>query len=107
MSELNSHIAWSCQEPSAIPLPGRGCRPHLHRAVPTARGNVPAVGGPGYCSHGIAVTPVSIKSGSCVCVPSLHGVVFTARGNRPPLQPHPPPPPPRSHPFLHLQKRPL
>src|SRR5260221_9825532 len=83
MSELNSHIAWSCQEPSAIPLPGRGSRPHLHRAIPTARGNVPAISGPGYCSHGIAVSSVGEESSSCVCVPDLHGVVITARGNVP------------------------
>jgi hypothetical protein len=75
MSELNSHIAWSCQEPSAIPLPGRGCRPHLHRAVPTARGNVPAVGRPGQRTHLIGVSFVDEEKATLVSIQDVHRAV--------------------------------
>ncbi len=63
------------------PLPGAGRRPYLYSMVPTAGGDVAAIGGPGHCSHGISVTSVGKENSPCVCVPDLHRVCIAARGN--------------------------
>jgi hypothetical protein len=55
----------------------------LYAAIPTARGNIPAFGGPGQCIHSIAMPFVGIEYSSSSCVLDLHSMIPTARGNIP------------------------
>src|SRR5579859_1526164 len=57
--------------------------PHLHGTIIASRSNMQAIGGPGYCIHGVEMACVERGLTTINEIPHLSGVIIASRGDTP------------------------